>query len=263
MGNIIIVDDHPLIRLAIRSVLDPHLHNIVAEADNGADAVQLVRDDVRPRALVTERALENAIRDDLNARAPRVMAVRANKHSKSKRVLVPRAVQAALGLQNLLLLNDFEALALSLPRLELLRTEVRALGQDTWRVRMAVGRSSGHVQSSLPMAVIIAAEGDHFTAGNDIMDFMNNPPTSDDSEVAQFLASLLNFPKPLLAAVKGNAVGVGTTMLLHCDVVIAGPSAKFSMPFANERSPKTPKSNAIFIHFFDFGSNILLLELLN
>ncbi len=81
--------------------------------------------------------------------------------------------------------------------------------------------------------VVITSEGDHFTAGNDIMDFMNNPPTSDDSEVAQFLASLLNFPKPLLAAVKGNAVGVGTTMLLHCDVVIAGPSAKFSMPFAS------------------------------
>ena len=82
-------------------------------------------------------------------------------------------------------------------------------------------------------AVIIAAEGDHFTAGNDIMDFMNNPPTSDDSEVAQFLASLLNFPKPLLAAVKGNAVGVGTTMLLHCDVVVADPDTTFSMPFAS------------------------------
>ena len=82
-------------------------------------------------------------------------------------------------------------------------------------------------------AVVLTAAGDHFTAGNDIMDFMNNPPTSDDSEVAQFLAALLNFPKPLLAAVKGNAVGVGTTMLLHCDVVIAGPSAKFSMPFTS------------------------------
>jgi enoyl-CoA hydratase/carnithine racemase len=82
-------------------------------------------------------------------------------------------------------------------------------------------------------AVVLNAAGDHFTAGNDIMDFMNNPPTSDDSEVAQFLAALLNFPKPLLAAVKGNAVGVGTTMLLHCDVVIAGPTANFSMPFAS------------------------------
>ena len=82
-------------------------------------------------------------------------------------------------------------------------------------------------------AVSLTSEGDHFTAGNDIVDFMDNPPTSDSSEVAQFLAALLNFPKPLIAAVKGNAVGVGTTMLLHCDVVVASPSANFSMPFAS------------------------------
>lgn len=82
-------------------------------------------------------------------------------------------------------------------------------------------------------AVIITSEGDHFTAGNDIKDFMEHPPTSDDTEVAKFLASLLNFPKPLVAAVKGNAVGVGTTMLLHCDVVLASPSANFSMPFTS------------------------------
>jgi len=82
-------------------------------------------------------------------------------------------------------------------------------------------------------AVIITSEGDHFTAGNDIGDFMANPPTDSDSDVAKFLGSLLNFPKPLLAAVKGNAVGVGTTMLLHCDVVIASETAKFSMPFTS------------------------------
>jgi enoyl-CoA hydratase/carnithine racemase len=82
-------------------------------------------------------------------------------------------------------------------------------------------------------AVVITCEGDHFTAGNDIADFLANPPTNEDSDVARFLGSLLEFPKPLIAAVKGNAVGVGTTMLLHCDVVIAGPSAKFSMPFAS------------------------------
>ena len=82
-------------------------------------------------------------------------------------------------------------------------------------------------------AVVITSEGDHFTAGNDIMDFMDNPPTSDSSEVGTFLAALLNFPKPLIAAVKGNAVGVGTTMLLHCDVVVAAPSANFSMPFTS------------------------------
>lgn len=82
-------------------------------------------------------------------------------------------------------------------------------------------------------AVILTSEGDHFTAGNDIGDFMANPPTESDSDVAKFLAALLDFPKPLLAAVKGNAVGVGTTMLLHCDVVVASPTAKFSMPFTS------------------------------
>jgi enoyl-CoA hydratase/carnithine racemase len=82
-------------------------------------------------------------------------------------------------------------------------------------------------------AVIITSESQHFTAGNDISDFMDNPPTSDSSEVSRFLESLLNFPKPLIAAVKGNAIGVGTTMLLHCDVVVASPTAKFSMPFAS------------------------------
>ncbi len=82
-------------------------------------------------------------------------------------------------------------------------------------------------------AVVLTSEGDHFTAGNDIVDFMDNPPTNESSDVAQFLGSLLEFPKPLIAAVKGNAVGVGTTMLLHCDVVVAAPSANFSMPFAS------------------------------
>lgn len=80
-------------------------------------------------------------------------------------------------------------------------------------------------------AVVLSSEGDHFTAGNDIGDFMANPPTAQDSDVAKFLAALLNFPKPLIASVKGNAVGVGTTMLFHCDLVIAGEDAKFSLPF--------------------------------
>jgi len=81
--------------------------------------------------------------------------------------------------------------------------------------------------------VVITSEGDHFTSGNDIKDFMTNPPTEEDSDVARFLASLLDFPKPLIAAVKGNAIGVGTTMLLHCDVVVAAPNANFSMPFTS------------------------------
>jgi enoyl-CoA hydratase/carnithine racemase len=81
--------------------------------------------------------------------------------------------------------------------------------------------------------VILTSAGDHFTAGNDIRDFMDHPPTSEDSTVAAFLAAILEFPKPLVAAVKGNAIGVGTTMLLHCDVVVADPKTNFSMPFVS------------------------------
>lgn len=82
-------------------------------------------------------------------------------------------------------------------------------------------------------AVILTSEGDHFTAGNDITDFLEHPPTSQDSTVSKFLSSLHNFSKPLIAAIKGNAVGVGSTMLLHCDIVTASESARFSFPFAS------------------------------
>lgn len=72
-----------------------------------------------------------------------------------------------------------------------------------------------------------------FSAGNDIADFLNRPESNDDSPVFRFLRGLAQFPKPLLAAVCGPAVGVGTTLLLHCDLVYAGDNAAFSMPFVN------------------------------
>jgi enoyl-CoA hydratase/carnithine racemase len=72
-----------------------------------------------------------------------------------------------------------------------------------------------------------------FSAGNDIADFLNNPPASQNSPVFQFLHRLAAFPKPIVAAVCGPAVGIGTTMLLHCDLVYAGDNAAFSMPFVN------------------------------
>jgi enoyl-CoA hydratase/carnithine racemase len=72
-----------------------------------------------------------------------------------------------------------------------------------------------------------------FSAGNDIGDFLNKPPAGENSPVFRFLHGIATFPKPLLASVCGPAVGVGTTMLLHCDLVYAGDNAAFSMPFVN------------------------------
>ncbi len=72
-----------------------------------------------------------------------------------------------------------------------------------------------------------------FSAGNDIGDFLNNPPAGEDAPVFRFLRAIATFPKPLLAGVCGPAVGIGTTLLLHCDLVYAGDNAAFSMPFVN------------------------------
>jgi enoyl-CoA hydratase/carnithine racemase len=72
-----------------------------------------------------------------------------------------------------------------------------------------------------------------FSAGNDIGDFLNGPPSTQESPVFRFLRGIASFPKPLVAAVCGPAVGIGTTMLFHCDLVYAGDNAAFSMPFVN------------------------------
>ena len=72
-----------------------------------------------------------------------------------------------------------------------------------------------------------------FSAGNDIGDFLNQPPSTHESPVFRFLRGIATFEKPLLAAVAGPAVGIGTTMLFHCDLVYAGDNAAFSMPFVN------------------------------
>jgi len=75
--------------------------------------------------------------------------------------------------------------------------------------------------------------GDSFCAGNDIEDFLKNPPGPGNFPQARLMEALVDFDKPLIAAVQGAAIGGGTTMLTHCDFVYAGESAKFQMPFVN------------------------------
>ena len=81
--------------------------------------------------------------------------------------------------------------------------------------------------------VLWHAAGDTFCAGNDIQDFLKNPPGPGESPQARLMEALINFDKPIVVAVQGAAIGGGTTMLTHCDVVFAGDSAKFQMPFVN------------------------------
>ncbi|NRA42009.1 MAG: enoyl-CoA hydratase [Pseudomonadales bacterium] len=82
-------------------------------------------------------------------------------------------------------------------------------------------------------SIIISGSEGVFSAGNDLADFLANPNMDKDSSVYQFLTALIDCQLPLIAAVEGIAVGVGATMLLHCDRVIASEGAVFAMPFAN------------------------------
>ena len=82
-------------------------------------------------------------------------------------------------------------------------------------------------------AVVLNGADGVFTAGNDLGDFLMDPPTGPDSAVFQFLSAISTFPKPVVAAVEGPAVGIGTTVLLHCDFAYAAPSARFKMPFVD------------------------------
>ena len=82
-------------------------------------------------------------------------------------------------------------------------------------------------------AVIVTGSKSCFTAGNDIQDFMSGGRVDDNHPTIRYLKMITRFPKPLLAAVSGHAVGIGTTMLLHCDLVYASPDAVFQLPFVN------------------------------
>ncbi|WP_207285835.1 enoyl-CoA hydratase-related protein [Pseudomonas sp. FW300-N2A2] len=82
-------------------------------------------------------------------------------------------------------------------------------------------------------AVLITGSAECFTAGNDIADFIQQPPSNLDSPVFHFMLNLLECRKPVIAAVAGAAVGIGTTLLLHCDLVYVTRDARLRMPFVN------------------------------
>lgn len=96
---------------------------------------------------------------------------------------------------------------------------------------MADALRDGETDSAV-RAIVILGLPEIFTAGNDLEDFVKNTQISGDRPVAQFMCALNEAGKPVVAAVSGAAVGIGTTMLMHCDMVYAADNAKFSMPFS-------------------------------
>ena len=81
--------------------------------------------------------------------------------------------------------------------------------------------------------ILLAGSEECFTSGNDLGDFLNEPLGAESNPILQFINAISRARKPIVAAVQGSAVGVGVTMLLHCDLVYASESALFQMPFVN------------------------------
>jgi enoyl-CoA hydratase/carnithine racemase len=82
-------------------------------------------------------------------------------------------------------------------------------------------------------AIILSGEGDMFCAGNDLADFVGRPPQGDDAPVFRFIRAVATTPLILIAAVHGRCIGIGTTMLLHCDFVVAEADTVLQMPFVD------------------------------
>ncbi len=106
-----------------------------------------------------------------------------------------------------------------------------ALTRDMY-AEMAEAMLDAETNEKVRVIVFKGSEG-CFTSGNDVVDFLQNPPSDPDSPVLKFIFALAAATLPLVAAVDGVAVGVGTTMLLHCDSILVTEGAKLQMPFVN------------------------------
>jgi enoyl-CoA hydratase/carnithine racemase len=115
-------------------------------------------------------------------------------------------------------------------RIEIARTDKKnALTQQMYDA-MAAALAAAEADSAV-RAILIHGTRDCFTAGNDLKDFLDRSAGGGPSSAFRFISALPKLVKPLVAAVGGPAVGIGTTMLLHCDLVYASPGARFQMPF--------------------------------
>jgi enoyl-CoA hydratase/carnithine racemase len=102
----------------------------------------------------------------------------------------------------------------------------------TFAMYEALGRALRAAQAEPAVrAVLLSGEGAGFCAGNDLQDFLSGPQFTPAHPVMELLRTLVSFAKPLLAAVHGQTVGIGVTLLLHCDLVVAARSTQLSMPF--------------------------------
>lgn len=117
-------------------------------------------------------------------------------------------------------------------RIEINRPDKKnALTKDMYAA-MANAINQGEQDPSIRVIVIHGKE-EFFTAGNDLKDFQNFSNADDNTQVGNFMVSVINAKKPLIAAVSGFAIGIGTTLLFQCDLVYAGENAKFRLPFVN------------------------------
>ena len=115
-------------------------------------------------------------------------------------------------------------------RIEIKRPDKKnALTADMYQAMADALRAAG--ADPQVRVVLIHGQPDCFSAGNDLRDFLERPPHGEHSPVFQFLGAISTVSKPMIAAVGGPAVGVGTTMLLHCDLVYAAPQTRFQLPF--------------------------------
>ena len=117
-------------------------------------------------------------------------------------------------------------------RIEIRRAEKKnALTQEMYvGLKESLDRASA--DESVRVVLLLGAPG-IFCSGNDIASFLAHPIRDENAPVLRFLRTLITFDKPIVAGVAGMAVGIGTTMLLHCDYVVASEDAQFSTPFVN------------------------------